>query len=127
MKTILIITAIIFLIACGPDTGPELPTNTGQSSSSSYRYYSSSSSIYIPNCQAGQMLQGITCVPDPNYCPSGEQKITSNIFNDGRCSTVSNEFANKWLGLCATSSFIDCVNTYKCQGGPVVSRACGSL
>jgi len=127
MKTLLIITALIFLIACGPDTGPDFPTNIGQSSSSSYRYYSSSSSIYIPNCPAGQMPQGTTCVPNPNYCPLGEQKITSSTFSDGRCSTESKAFANQWLGLCATTSFIDCVNQWKCQGGPAVSRTCGSL
>jgi len=115
MKKLLIITAIIFLIACGPDTGPEFPTNIEHSSSSSYRYYSSSSS------------SSSSIVPDPNYCPSGEQKITSSTFNDGRCGTESKAFADKWSGLCTTTGFIDCVNTYKCQGGPAVSRTCGSL
>jgi hypothetical protein len=127
MKIFLIITAITFLIACGPDTGPDFPTNTQQSSSSYYNIYRSSSSTYVPNCPAGQKLQGTTCVPDPNYCPSGEQKITSNTFDDGRCATESKAFANNWLGLCATTSFINCVNQYKCQGGPAVSRSCGSL
>jgi hypothetical protein len=74
MKIILIITAITFLISCGPDAGPDI------------------------------------------YCPSGEQKITGNTFNDGRCASESNSFANKWLGLCATASFINCVNQYKCSG-----------
>ncbi|GBU25393.1 hypothetical protein R83H12_02036 [Fibrobacteria bacterium R8-3-H12] len=129
MKTLLMIAAIVFLAACGPDTVPDFSTDTGQSSSSnSYIYYSSSSgTYYIPNCPAGQMPQGTACVPDPNYCPLGEQKITSNTFNDGNCSTESKAFADKWLGLCAANSFIDCVNKWKCQGGPAVSRTCGSL
>jgi len=114
MKPLLITTIILFLISCGPDDGPNFPTDTGQSSSS-YRYYASSSSTYYnPN------------VPNPNDCSSGEQKITSNTFSDGRCNTESKAFADKWLGLCASTNFIACVNEWKCSGGPAVSKACGN-